>query len=464
MTKICYVSQSFYPYTGGVSDYLLDLGKGLVKTGHEVHEISLSTPETPRFEVVDGIQVHRFYRKGAEDAMRGYGIFKENILKVCHGEKVSPNILAGREKFGYKKYTRFNEEARREVEVLHAEERFDLIHVHDFQFLPLGGMLKEDGVEVPIVYTWHIPFLRSFPSEWKDFFIEYINDYDRCVFSTDEYVEAAVESGLEREKIVRIMPFVDHVRFESGDGGAFRDRFRLTWAGDERVLQSEGARNDAISWFYYVLYGQKPAQTPFHEGPPIILCVSRMDPRKGHTTLIEAMPYVLKEFPYAKAVFVGNGSMTGKIIASRSRSSYSEKLEKLVEEKNLRHNVVFTGHLEDDELQNAFASGFVVIQPSIMEGFGLTVTEGMLFGKPVVGSDAGGIKYQIIDGDTGYLFNPGDSRELAEKILALLRDPDKAGEMGRNARKRALEIFDVGRGLGDHLELYSRMLDKPNHS
>jgi len=149
MPKICYVSQSFYPYTGGVSDYLLDLGKRLVKEGYEVHEITLSTPETLRFEVVEGINVHRFYRKGSADTISEYGIFKENILKVSHGERVSSDALSRREKFGYRKYLRLNEEALKEIKQLNDEEHFDIIHVHDFQFLPLGGMMREEGINVP---------------------------------------------------------------------------------------------------------------------------------------------------------------------------------------------------------------------------------------------------------------------------------------------------------------------------
>jgi glycosyltransferase involved in cell wall biosynthesis len=458
MPKICYVSQSFYPYTGGVSDYLLDLGKRLVKEGYEVHEITLSTPETLRFEVVEGINVHRFYRKGSADTISEYGIFKENILKVSHGERVSSDALSRREKFGYRKYLRLNEEALKEIKQLNDEEHFDIIHVHDFQFLPLGGMMREEGIKCPMVFTWHVPFLKDMPEEWKDFFTEYMNDYDYCVLSTDEYVEAAVDAGLDKDKIVRIMPFIDSARFSAGDAKEFRQKFRLDWAGDATITQSTTTRDDALSWLYYVLYGQKPAETPFYDGPPVIMCVSRMDPRKGHATLIGAMPYVLEEFPYAKAVFVGNGSMTGKIIASKTRGGYRQKLEELVTQRNLKHSVIFTGYVPDSELKNAFASSFVVVQPSIMEGFGLTVTEAMMFGKPVVGSRVGGIKYQIVDGETGYLFDPGNYKQLADRILNLLRDPPKAAEMGRKGQARAMEMFDVSRGLKEYLRLYEKAL------
>jgi len=458
MVKICYVSQSFYPYTGGVSDYIIDLGKKLTMEGYEVHEVTLSTPETLRYEVVDGIHTHRFYRRGSPDTISEYGIFKENILKVSHGERVRPDVLSRREKFGYRKYLKLNEEALREVKQLNDEEHFDIIHVHDFQFLPLGGLLRDEGINCPLVFTWHIPFLDSLPEEWSDFFVEYMNDYDCCILSTEEYVEAAVKAGLERDKTVCIMPFIDSARFSHGDGKAFREKYRLDWAGDQTIAQKPQTRDDAMAWFYYVLYGQKPTETPFLEGPPILLCVSRMDPRKGQATLIGAMPYVLQEFPYARSVFIGNGSLTGKIIASKSRGGYVERLKDLVEQRNLSRNVLFTGHVDDETLRNAFSSSFVAVQPSIMEGFGLTVTEAMMFGKPVIGSMVGGIKHQIVDGETGYLFNPGNYKQLADKLLELLRDPQKAITMGKKGRERALKLFDVSRGLKDHLRVYERAL------
>jgi hypothetical protein len=62
-------------------------------------------------------------------------------------------------------------------------------------------MLRDEGVDCPLIYTWHIPFLKGMPQQWKEFFVEYMKDYDYCIFSTDEYVEAAVDAGLEKEKL-----------------------------------------------------------------------------------------------------------------------------------------------------------------------------------------------------------------------------------------------------------------------
>jgi trehalose synthase len=97
----------------------------------------------------------------------------------------------------------------------------------------------------------------------------------------------------------------------------------------------------------------------------------------------------------------------------------------------------------------------VVVQKSFAEGFGLTVAEAMWKSRPVVGSAVGGITDQIVDGEHGLLIEaPGDLVGFGSAVERLLRDPDEAERLGRNARKRALDEF-----LGDqHLARYARVL------
>ena len=101
---------------------------------------------------------------------------------------------------------------------------------------------------------------------------------------------------------------------------------------------------------------------------------------------------------------------------------------------------------------NAFQrAADVVVQKSLREGFGLVVSEAMWKGKPVIGSDVGGIRLQIIDGETGYLVD--DVEGCAKRILDLLGDKEEANEMGRVARAFVKERFLSTRDLDDHLAL-----------
>jgi trehalose synthase len=96
----------------------------------------------------------------------------------------------------------------------------------------------------------------------------------------------------------------------------------------------------------------------------------------------------------------------------------------------------------------------VVVQKSIAEGFGLTVAEAMWKSRPVVGSAVGGIADQVVHGEHGLLVrDPSDLGEFGAAVEALLRDPEEAERLGRNARERATAEY-----LGDrHLEQYGRL-------
>ena len=106
----------------------------------------------------------------------------------------------------------------------------------------------------------------------------------------------------------------------------------------------------------------------------------------------------------------------------------------------------------------------VVIQKSLREGFGLTVTEAMWKGSPVIGGNCGGIRTQIADGRTGYLVD--SPSECARRAVDLMRDPEETRRMGRAARESVRERFLTSRVLADYLslvrELASRAAPSPD--
>jgi trehalose synthase len=107
---------------------------------------------------------------------------------------------------------------------------------------------------------------------------------------------------------------------------------------------------------------------------------------------------------------------------------------------------------EDTALVNALQTrSAVVLQKSIREGFGLTVTEAMWKGTPVIGGDVGGIKHQIQDGENGYLVS--SIEEAAEKIVTLIEDPDLREEMGHKARESVRDDYLMIRLLEQYLDL-----------
>jgi len=119
------------------------------------------------------------------------------------------------------------------------------------------------------------------------------------------------------------------------------------------------------------------------------------------------------------------------------------------------HNFQGVGGREVNAFQTA---ADVVIQKSIREGFGLTVTEAMWKRKPVIGGDVGGIPLQIIDGETGFLV--GSVQECADKVLYLLEHPIEADRMGQAGREHIRNHFLSTHQLADYLRLFNQLVAK----
>jgi len=103
----------------------------------------------------------------------------------------------------------------------------------------------------------------------------------------------------------------------------------------------------------------------------------------------------------------------------------------------------------------------VIVQKSLAEGFGLTVAEAMLKERPVVASGIGGIRSQIVDGETGILLDdPRDLRAFGEAVTGLLLDPERAELLGQRARERVRDEFTSPRSLLDYLRLIRRVLER----
>jgi trehalose synthase len=102
----------------------------------------------------------------------------------------------------------------------------------------------------------------------------------------------------------------------------------------------------------------------------------------------------------------------------------------------------------------------VVLQKSIREGFGLTVSEAQWKETPVVASRIGGIPEQVIDGKTGFLVDPQDIKGCADKVATLIQDKKLAAKMGKDAKELVKQKFLITRHLDDYLNL---MIDVFNH-
>lgn len=161
---------------------------------------------------------------------------------------------------------------------------------------------------------------------------------------------------------------------------------------------------------------------------PVIVCVSRLMPRKGQDVLIAALPHIHKHSANTALVLVGKGR-------------YESALRRKVAELNLSDSVIFAGSVDFEALAQWYAVGDVFAMPCRtrragwdVEGLGIVYLEASAMQLPVVAGQSGGAPDAVLDGQTGLVVNGSDVRAVARTITHLLMNPNEARQMGINGR------------------------------
>lgn len=168
-------------------------------------------------------------------------------------------------------------------------------------------------------------------------------------------------------------------------------------------------------------------------GRPVVVCLSRLVPRKGQDMLIRAMPVIRKRVPGAALVIVGGGP-------------YADTLHQLAQRHGVADDVVFTGAVPGAELPAHHAMADVFAMPCRtrgagldVEGLGIVYLEASACGVPVVAGMSGGAPETVVDGETGLVVDGTDVRAVASAVSELLADPARAAAMGVAGRHWAVD-------------------------
>jgi glycosyltransferase involved in cell wall biosynthesis len=178
---------------------------------------------------------------------------------------------------------------------------------------------------------------------------------------------------------------------------------------------------------------------------PIVGTFGHLSEKKGHRELFEAIPLVLREVPRAQFWIIGQGTLMNEL------QSYAEQ-------HGFINSVRFLGYRRDAaDLMNAID---VMALPSRREPCALVYAEAALSKKPIVACRAGGSLESVADGETGLLVPVKDSAAIANALLALLTNRDRATQMGRAGFERALHLFGWDRFIHVLEGVYDRVLDE----
>lgn len=176
---------------------------------------------------------------------------------------------------------------------------------------------------------------------------------------------------------------------------------------------------------------------------PIIAIIGRLAPIKAHTLLFDAAPEVLRAFPSARFLVVGDGELWAD-------------LHEQVAERGLGSSVQFTGWRQD--LPNVYGDADVVVCCSLNEGTPVSIIEAGAAGRPAIGTAVGGMPDIISDGVNGFLVPSQDPASLAAAIQRVLSEPELADAMGMAGRRMSLERHGAQRMVQELTELYTRLL------
>jgi D-inositol-3-phosphate glycosyltransferase len=292
-----------------------------------------------------------------------------------------------------------------------AHERYDVIHAN-FWTSAVAAHRVRRTLQVPCVITFHaLGRVRCqhqgaadrFPAERGDLEQKLIDEADAII----------AECPQDAEDLTSLY-------------GASMQRIRIVPCGVDRRR------------FHPV--GRKRAREVLKLDPvvPTLLQLGRMVPRKGVDDVIRALAELRDHHSIEARLLVVGGESEQ---LDESASSYLRKLRDLAEERRVGDQVEFVGRRGGDVLRYYYSAADAFITTPWYEPFGITPLEAMACGTPVIGSNVGGIKYTVLDDETGFLVPPHDPRAIADRAALLLSDVALHERMSRSAVRRVRAHF-----------------------
>lgn len=323
------------------------------------------------------------------------------------------NALQGK-KYGFlksdqKKYLEYI----KEIAEMAQEIKADVWVLHDPQ---PAGIIKFLPEIKPAISHIHID--TSFPDKKTWAFIkDILKKYDKIIFSAKEFLQPT----LDKEKIEIFPPAIDPLTEKNKE---------LSFRRAKLILES---------------FGLDPQK-------PLVCQVSRFDPWKDPIGVIKAYKIAKKKVPNLQLAYAG-------LFLSHDDPEAMRIFQKAEQESKddpdifLFSNPDRLGSLRVDTFVNACQTGSdIVLQKSIKEGFGLTVSEAMWKGRPVIGANVGGIKLQIENNKNGFLVSSVE--EAGARIVELLKNKELSSKLGRAAKETVRQKFLMPRLLYDYLNLF----------
>lgn len=307
------------------------------------------------------------------------------------------------------------------------KNKFELVHTHSTRDLwLLVPALKISRSSIPLVLTKHI---GSFIVK-KDFLHRWL--YGRVT-------KAVAISSVIKKNLVQTTPLPEH-KVLLVYNGIDTEKFDPAKASRKKIRGEFKIADDEI----------------------LIGMVGRFSPGKGHEEFLTAAK-ILNEKKHLTARShrtAGHNDINRLKFIITGEASYGEKdyenqVRKISEDLGLK-NIIFTGYRSDTK--DILSAMDIFIFPSHAESFGLALAEAMAMELPSVSSDSGGVLDIVIDNETGLLFENKNPQDLAEKVYELIAEPALRKKLGKAARQRVIENFNIEKQTDKIIEIYESLI------
>lgn len=398
--NICYLTNEYYPdIRGGIGKFVYILARETAKFGHQVHVITLTRDNIESVNFEENVWVHRI----------GVNKYPKSLLEY---DTVNDN---------------FN------------ENRMNTLYSHYEEILKINKKCKVDIIQTPI---WDsLGFYALFDSRFN--LVVTLHTSMKTIFEGVYHINEEVEFHIEVEEYL-----LNKSKFIVSNSKAIEKQYNQYY-------------NDACEGKTFLIpHGLEDMRKFVKNNKKLsdnsdnieILFVGRLEYRKGIDIIFECIPYICKKYNNVIFRFCGDN----KINMPNSEKNYKDYF--LSKYNKFSERVIFEGYISDEEIIDRYSNCDIFIAPSRFESFGLIFLEAMIFSKPVIGTNIGGIPEVVENGVSGILIENENSEDLKNALIKLIENKDIRESMGKNGRRIYEEKFTAEIMANKFIDYYKNIL------
>lgn len=399
--NICYLTNEYYPdIRGGIGKFVYILARETAKFGHQVHVITLTRDNIESVNFEENVWVHRI----------GVNKYPKSLLEY---DTVNDN---------------FN------------ENRMNTLYSHYEEILKINKKCKVDIVQTPI---WDsLGFYALFDSRFN--LVVTLHTSMKTIFEGVYHIDEEVEFHIKVEEYL-----LNKSKFIVSNSKAIEKQYNQYYndACEGKTFSIPHGLEDMRK---FVKNNNKKLSD--NSDNIEILFVGRLEYRKGIDIIFECVPYICKKYNNVIFRFCGDNTIN----MPNSEKNYKDYF--LSKYNEFSERVIFEGYISDEELIDRYSNCDIFIAPSRFESFGLIFLEAMIFSKPVIGTNIGGIPEVVEDGVSGILIENENSEDLKNALIKLIENKDIRESMGKNGRRIYEEKFTAEIMANKFIDYYKNIL------